>query len=142
MSYSGDCSTTRALCWLRLRGCGPSPAAGQALPAAAAAPATPTPSHWRLTVGELESVVQARPADKAAKPGKWREHSYELSLVTPQVTADDHASEPRPESAPPPVVLDAGSARDDGVSRAVWQARPAPNLDASPPARTLRRLGS
>lgn len=62
-----------------------------------------------MTVGELESVVQARPADKAAKPGKWREHAYELSLVTPQVAADDNASAPRPASAPPPVVLDAGA---------------------------------
>ena len=58
----------RQLCWLRLRGCGPALGPDGALPAAPAAPPTPTPSHWRMTVGELESVVQVRATLRSLTP--------------------------------------------------------------------------
>ena len=95
---------SRQLCWLRLRGGGDDP-----LAAAPPAPPMHQPSQWRLVVGELESVVQASPDDKAAKPGCWREHSYELSLVTPAVAKEDEATAPRPETEPPPVTFEPGA---------------------------------
>lgn len=54
------------------------------------APLAPTPptyvqSQWRTAVGEIESIVQARPSDKSLRPGCWRTHAYELALVTQAV---------------------------------------------------------
>lgn len=48
---------SRGLGWLRLRSC------GEALAPAPAAPPVHVPTAWRLTVGEVESVVQAAPAE-------------------------------------------------------------------------------
>jgi len=92
----------RGLRWLRLRGI------GDGLAPAAPAPPSLTPSHWRQSVGEVESVVQAAKADKASLPAAWREHRYELSLVTKAVAEGDVASAPRPPDAPPPTLLPQG----------------------------------
>jgi len=92
----------RALARLRLHNCSLDPPP----------PAPPqfVPSHWRIKLGEVESIVQARPADKQARPGCWRTHAYELALAT-QAVVDEDASEERPadmkqpprfEQGPPP----------------------------------------
>lgn len=72
------------------------------------APPTHAQSHWRPSVGEVESVVQASAADKRSNPGCWRSHSYELALYTPEVVAED-LSEPRPPHVPSPPVLEMGA---------------------------------
>jgi hypothetical protein len=91
----------RKLARLRLRGC------GAPTDVAPAAPPTHQPTQWKQTPNEVESIVQAAPADKKASPGRWKLHKYEISLMTQAVAAED-ASAPRPESAPPPVRLDPG----------------------------------
>jgi len=101
----------RALGWLRLRGAGADPRA-----AAPPAPAQHTPTHWRLTVGEVESIVQASPDDKKRAPGAWREHRYEISLVTKAVADEDVASAPRPADVPPPLTLEQGAAPPPGAA--------------------------
>jgi hypothetical protein len=78
-------------------------------------PAPKTPSTWRptryrLVVGEIESVVQAHPADKAAAPRAWRTHRYELALATAAHVADDAQSPARPADAPPPPRFEVGAA--------------------------------
>ena len=81
-------------------------------------PAPKTPSTWRptryrLVVGEIESVVQAHPADKAAAPRAWRTHRYELALATAAHVADDAQSPARPADAPPPPLFELGDADPD-----------------------------
>ena len=93
----------RQLAWLRVRSCG-----GDAAAPAPAAPEKHTPTHWRLTVGEVESIVQASPEDKKRLPGAWREHKYEIALVTQKVAEEDSASPERPPDVPPPLRLEQG----------------------------------
>jgi len=81
---------------------------------ASLAPPKPAPdvavqTHWRVTVGELESIVQADPEHKKLRPGAWRTHSYELALVTAEVEAEDQ-SNPRPDGVPAPIKFDQGEA--------------------------------
>ena len=59
----------RQLCWLRLRGC------GDLSSPAKPSPPVHRPTHWRLTVGEVESVVQAAPEDKKRTPVRDTEWS-------------------------------------------------------------------
>ena len=82
------------------------------------APRTPStwrPTRYRLVVGEIESVVQAHPADKAAAPRAWRTHRYELALATAAHVADDAQSPARPADAPPPPLFEVGAADPDEV---------------------------
>eukprot|EP00041_Stephanoeca_diplocostata_P034640 m.1190509 g.1190509 ORF g.1190509 m.1190509 type:complete len:566 (-) comp24555_c1_seq20:2029-3726(-) len=77
------------------------------------APLAPTPpthvqSQWRSALGEIESVVQARPGDKIVRPGCWKTHAYELALVTQAVVDEDNATAERPSHAPPPITLPQG----------------------------------
>ena len=101
---------SRALGWLRLRGC------GSAYEHAPAAPAVHTPTSWRLTLGEVDSVVQAAAADKKAAPGAWREHTYEIALVSAAAVEEDHATAERPADAPPPLRLDPGAPPPAGAA--------------------------
>ena len=103
MAFWNGLPPARALCWLRLRGC------GEPTAPAPPAPDAHSPSHWRLTEGEVESIVQAAPEDKKARPGCWREHRYELNLVTRALAEEDAASAVRPPTAPPAVTLDPGT---------------------------------
>lgn len=64
-------------------------------------------THWRAKIGEVESVVQARPTDKQDRPGCWRTWAYELALVT-QAVVDDDRSEERPEHLPAPPSFEQG----------------------------------
>lgn len=45
---------------------------------------------------------------KKAAPGAWREHSYEIALVTAKAAEDDAATPVRPENVPPPLHLEQG----------------------------------
>jgi hypothetical protein len=99
----------RRVGWVRLRGV-------DALAPAPPAPPAHKPSHWRLCVGELESIVQADADDKRRAPGAFKEHKYELSLVTPTVAAEDDASEARPSTEPPPVTFEQGAPPPAGAS--------------------------
>ena len=94
---------SRGIGWLRVRACG-----SDATAAAPGAPEVHTPTHWRLTVGEVESIVQAAADDKKRAPGVWKDHKYEISLVTARVAEDDKASPERPAGAPPPLRLEQG----------------------------------
>lgn len=76
-------------------------------------PGTWRPTRYRLVVGEIESVVQAHPADKAAAPRAWRTHRYELALATAAHVADDAQSPARPADAPPPPLFELGDADPD-----------------------------
>jgi len=97
----------RALVRLRLHKCSLEPPPP--------APAQHVPSHWRMKVGEVESIVQALPADKHARPGCWRTHSYELALVT-QAVVDDDASEERPAHIMAPPRFEQGTPPAEGQS--------------------------
>ena len=93
----------KQLGWMRVRSCG-SDARAPAQPS----PPKHSPTHWRLTVGEIESIVQASPDDKKRLPGAWREHRYEIALVTAKVAEEDSASPERPADVPPPLRLEQG----------------------------------
>lgn len=79
------------------------------------APEKHVQSHWRITVGEVESIVQACPADKQAKPNCWRAHAYELALAT-QAVVDEDKSEERPASIPSPTTFEQGPLPADGAA--------------------------
>lgn len=95
----------RALVRLRLRNC--------SLEQPPPAPPQHVPTHWRMRVGEVESIVQALPADKQARPGCWRTHSYEFALAT-QAVVDDDSSEERPAHVPAPPCFEQGQAPAEG----------------------------
>jgi len=95
----------RAMVRLRLRPC------GMATPIVA--PERHAQSHWRVKVGEVESIVQARAEDKKARPGCWKTHSYEIALVTQDVVDEDH-SEERPADIPAPSRFEQGAEPGEG----------------------------
>ena len=97
--------------WLRIRACG-----NDARAPAPSAPEKHTPTQWRLTVGEIESIVQASPEDKKRLPGAWKEHKYEIALVTPKVAEDDSATPERPADVPPPLRLEQGPKPSAGAA--------------------------
>ena len=72
-------------------------------------PETWRPTRYRLVVGELESVVQAHPEDKRARPNAWRGHRYELALATQAHVDDDAGTPPRPAGTPPPETFAVGA---------------------------------
>lgn len=99
---------SRRLVRLRLRKCPLEPAP--------CAPPQHVNSHWRIELGEVESIVQAKPADKQARPGCWRTHSYELALATKGVVEEDRNSTPRPEHVAAPVRFEQGESPGEGVA--------------------------
>eukprot|EP00927_Polykrikos_kofoidii_P049741 TRINITY_DN43761_c0_g1_i1.p1 TRINITY_DN43761_c0_g1~~TRINITY_DN43761_c0_g1_i1.p1 ORF type:complete len:563 (-),score=108.59 TRINITY_DN43761_c0_g1_i1:108-1727(-) len=97
----------RALARLRLRNASMEPPPP--------APAVRVQAHWRIKVGEVESIVQARPEDKKERPGCWRTHAYELALAT-QAVVDEDKSEERPEGVVQPPRFEQGDAPADGAA--------------------------
>lgn len=79
------------------------------------APEKHVQSHWRIKVGEVESIVQASPADKQARPSCWRSHAYELALAT-QAVVDEDKSEERPADFPSPPTFEQGPLPADGAA--------------------------
>lgn len=71
------------------------------------APEKHVQTHWRLKLGEVESIVQASPTDKQSRPGCWRTYSYELALAT-QAVVDEDKSEERPADLPAPAIFEQG----------------------------------
>jgi len=71
------------------------------------APAEHKPTHHRIQLGEIESIIQCNPDDKRARPGRWRTYHYEIALAT-QAIVDQDASEERPADAPKPVIYEQG----------------------------------
>lgn len=95
----------RAMVNLRLRGASMEPPPP--------APETHVQSHWRMKVGEVESIVQCSPLDKQARPGCWRTYSYELALAT-QAVVDEDKSEERPADIASPPSFEQGPPPADG----------------------------
>jgi len=83
------------------------------------APEKHVQSHWRIKVGEVESIVQACPADKQARPSCWRTHAYELALAT-QAVVDEDKSEERPVGTPSPPTFEQGPLPTDN---AAWRCQ-------------------
>lgn len=64
-------------------------------------------------MGALESIVQAAPEDKKARPGCWRTYSYELALVT-QAVVDEDASPEAPAGTSAPQRYEQGAPPAEG----------------------------
>ncbi|GMH74801.1 hypothetical protein TL16_g06560 [Triparma laevis f. inornata] len=66
------------------------------------------PSHYKIQIGEVESIVQAHPSDKKARPDAWRRWRYELCIANEKMVSDDSASPERPNDATPQVKFELG----------------------------------
>ena len=72
------------------------------------APPKHAQSTFRAEVGELESVVQAHPADKAAFKTAWRRRRFEICVTTEEMVAEDAATRERPKGEEGPAKFELG----------------------------------